>query len=190
MHYVGVEGNIGNIAIRIELDFEPGIHAITSSTAMNKDNIAQTPFKIKLTNTRTNKEEIFDNNSFKGNSQLNYQTSAKFKITKSRYDINEVNQAVVREFGSQYRVADWNDILKYKYKIKDFIQMIGGMQGEHKSLTVTKNGNLRYSSSRPYFITFHKHNKPSNYLAHDNIDRYYLSLGSWKGKRYVLCIKK
>lgn len=147
---------------------------------------------IHFTNGKTVKYDIskIEKVTYSKSSKLNYRTSGKFKITKNRYDTHDVKQAVIREFGHNYRVADWNDILKYKYKIKDFIQTIGGMGGEHKSLTVTLNGKLRYSSNRPYFITFHNHNKPPNYLAHANIDKYYLSLGSWKGKRFVLCVKK
>lgn len=138
-------------------------------------------------------------NQYKNNSTINkitysdegkdLQSNAQFIITKGVYDINEVEKGVKLEFGDKYRVADWVDVQAYKNNIQYFVKKIGGMQAAESSLTVTRNGQNFFSGKRRYFITLHNHNKPSSYLAHDQIDKYYLSLGSWWGKRHVLCIK-
>jgi len=43
---------------------------------------------------------------------------------------------------------------------------------------------------RDYYATRHEHNKPAGYLAHDNIDNYLISLGSWSGSRKIMASRK
>ncbi len=118
---------------------------------------------------------------------------SQFKITKQSYsETSNFNSIINNEFGSGYRVADWNDILLYKNEIEKLVSELKiNSKSEFKSLMVTKNNEHWYGSKRHYFITFHNHKKESSYLAHDHIDSYYISLGSWYGiKQHILCIKK
>ena len=49
------------------------------------------------------------------------------------------------------------------------------------------NGKLLWRG-RHYFVARHDHTKREGFLAHDNIDGYHLTLGSWFGKGgFVLC---
>lgn len=114
----------------------------------------------------------------------------KFILTKNKYSGNSnINMAVQNEYGDNYRVADWNDIVKYSGSIQQFVKSIN--LEEYKSAFVTFNGNRFWSSKRQYFISYHNHNKPSGYLAHENIDNYYISLGSWYNvNAYILCVRK
>ena len=43
--------------------------------------------------------------------------------------------------------------------------------------------------NRHYYISRHDGNKPAHYLAHDNIDNYTISLGSWYGNWYAVCAR-
>ncbi|MFW6046973.1 MAG: hypothetical protein ACOCP4_04220 [Candidatus Woesearchaeota archaeon] len=129
------------------------------------------------------------NNLSEKNKKENSQ-SFSFRISEKKYNIDQVQSAISKEFGSNYRVADWNDVKNYKSDIQSFVNKIGGMRGDEKHLLVTRNGEHFYSSNRHYYISYHNHHKPSHYQAHDNIDNFLISLGSWKGKKHILVIKK
>lgn len=107
-------------------------------------------------------------------------------------------QACLEEYGNQYRIADWIDI-KNAYIKKDklslhkqFVKL--GFKHENNSkgenLAVSRRGNELYTSSRHYYISYHNHNRPGHYLAHDNLNNYEVSLGSWYGDFYILCKHK
>ena len=56
------------------------------------------------------------------------------------------------------------------------------------SYRISRNGELRWRGDRHYFFARHDHVKRADFLAHDNIDNYLLSLGSWFGKGgFALC---
>lgn len=119
---------------------------------------------------------------------------AKYRVTSKTYSEKvSNNQACINEFGAGYAIADWNDI-KAGYassgSLTSFFNEVGmphSSSSSARSLRVARGGREMYSSSRHYFITRHDHSKPSYYLAHDNIDNYLLSLGSWYGNMKVLC---
>ncbi|MFW5988493.1 MAG: hypothetical protein ACOCQA_03560, partial [bacterium] len=115
-----------------------------------------------------------------------------FKITQNKYDINEIEEGVKAEFGDNYRIADWNDVVEYENRIKEFVDKLGGMKGNERNLWVTRNQNHFYDNlnRRHYYISFHNYNKPGHYLSHDNINNHYISLGSWWHKKPVLAIQK
>ncbi len=54
---------------------------------------------------------------------------------------------------------------------------------------ISFNGNLRYANTdRHYFVGRHDHIKPPGFLAHDDLNRNQLSLGSWRGRGgYAIC---
>jgi len=111
-----------------------------------------------------------------------------FGVTLLEYSTDTNKTKIINNiFGSDYREADWNDI-------KEFYNNGGDLEKLFKSLDmtsafVTRDGYEKWGS-RYYFITFHNHNKPSYYLAHDNIDNYLVSLGSWYSPKKILVIQK
>lgn len=53
---------------------------------------------------------------------------------------------------------------------------------------ISKDGNLRYGENRHYFVGRHDHLKPFDFLDHDNLNNYQLTLGSWFGQGgFALC---
>lgn len=126
-----------------------------------------------------------------------------FLVTTEKYKLPGRNssigyQACLKEYGNQYRIADWIDI-KNAYIKKDkttlhkqFVTL--GFKHEDNSqsrnLAVSSRGRELYSDSRHYYISYHNHNRPGHYLAHDNINNFEVSLGSWYGSFYVLCKHK
>lgn len=114
-------------------------------------------------------------------------------ITYGTYeDDSDWDEIVYGIFGPQYRVADWNDLKKYNEKDGDLLKLFDelGLTEYGNSAFITRNGEKKYSSSRYYFATRHEHNIPGSYLAHENIDNYLISLGSWNTKMRILVKRK
>lgn len=116
----------------------------------------------------------------------------EFKITLYKYSETEnLEQAVLNEFGNNYRIADWNDIknLEGNVNLENWADNLG-ISGDTKSLMVVRNGEHFYSGNRHYFIARHDHTVPSGFLVHANVDNHFIDLGSWYGMNMrVLCKK-
>ncbi|MYH81188.1 WD40 repeat domain-containing protein [Candidatus Poribacteria bacterium] len=103
--------------------------------------------------------------------------------------------------GEGVRLADWNDLLAYYREggsMADFITELKipieyahpeDMEAiPNTGYRISRNGELRWQGDRHYFFARHDHIKRADFLAHDNIDNYLLSLGSWFGKGgFALC---
>ena len=116
-----------------------------------------------------------------------------FAITELKYDDDsDWDQKITEIFGSGYRVADWNDLKAYYNNGGNLLSLYDGLglTDYGASAYVTRNGDPSYSSTRYYFASRHEGTKPSSYLAHDNIESYTLSLGSWYGTNKIMAIKK
>jgi len=116
-----------------------------------------------------------------------------FKATENLYEYScDWDEEILKEFGSEYRVADWNDLLEFYDKGGDLLSLFDhiGITEWNTNIMVTFNGVRTYSSTRYYYATRHEHNKPSAYLAHENIDNYLVSLGSWTGTRKIMAIRE
>ncbi|MEQ9716863.1 MAG: LamG-like jellyroll fold domain-containing protein, partial [Balneola sp.] len=106
------------------------------------------------------------------------------------------DDAVNSIFGSNYRVADWNDLKTYHESGNNILALFDslGLSDYNASVALKRNGNDIYSSSssltRYYFASRHEGNKPGHYLAHDNIDNFTISLGSWSGGRPLLAYRQ
>nr|BDD47199.1 hypothetical protein 10 [Balneolaceae bacterium] len=116
-------------------------------------------------------------------------TPKKFAISNSKvpYGTN-YNQICRDEFGIEWGIADWTDLKTFYSKGGNLESLASRLDFQEKrNAWITRRGDQSYSRNRDYFASFHNHNKPSNYLAHDNINEYYFSLGSWDNTYYVLC---
>jgi len=114
-----------------------------------------------------------------------------FKITLGKYNEKEnLDQMIIKEFGDQYRLADWNDILQLSDNIEQWADSIRLEEGEEKALLISNDG-YRIWLGRQYYISRFNHNKPRNFLAHDSINEDFVCLGSWLGlNKHVLAVKK
>lgn len=106
-----------------------------------------------------------------------------------------------QKLGEGVRLADWNDIVAYYEaggSVDEFIEALkipleyvnpndmDPIPNTHYRISM--NGELRWNGDRHYFFTRHDHTKRGDFLAHDEIDDFHLSLGSWFGEGgYVLC---
>jgi hypothetical protein len=115
-----------------------------------------------------------------------------FGVTLETYeDISDWDQIVSDVFGSSYRVADWDDLVAYHNAGGDLLDLFDGLGLTEvgNSAFVERSGDPNYSTDRYYYASRHEHNKPGHYLAHDNIDNYLISLGSWYGSRNIMVVK-
>lgn len=126
----------------------------------------------------------------------------KFHVVAHNLDeTGDLKAECKAHFGEGVRLADWNDILAYSREggsIADFITKLNipleyGNPEDMEAIPntgyrISRNGKLRWQGDRHYFFARHDHVKRADFLAHDNIDDYLLSLGSWFGKGgFALC---
>ena len=126
----------------------------------------------------------------------------KFHVVVHNLDETEDLKAECKaHLGEGVRLADWNDILAYYQaggSIADFITELkipleyGNPEDmeaiPNTAYRISRNGELRWQGDRHYFFARHDHVKRADFLAHDDIDNYLLSLGSWFGKGgFALC---
>jgi hypothetical protein len=123
------------------------------------------------------------------NCPTSYNNYSNFKITSKSYsEKNDLDSAVLTDYGEEYRMADWQDLLKI-ISIAEFSDEVGIKNGNH--YYIKYNGERFYSDTRQYFISRYDGNLPSGYLAHDQIDNNFLCLGSWYDENFpVLIVKK
>ena len=126
----------------------------------------------------------------------------KFHVVSHNLDETGDLKAECKAYlGEGVRLADWNDILAYYQaggSMADFITELkvpleyGNPEDmeaiPNTSYRISRNGELRWQGDRHYFFARHDHVKRADFLAHDDIDNYLLSLGSWFGKGgFALC---
>ena len=118
--------------------------------------------------------------------------ASDFKITSGRYTEKEdLDQMIRKEFGEDYRLADWNDILTFRENIEEWADSIGLAVGGDMDALMISNDGYRIWHKRQFSVSRFNHNKPGNYLAHDAIDDNLVCLGSWFGQnKYVLAVRK
>lgn len=117
--------------------------------------------------------------------------ASDFKITSGKYSEREdLDQMIMKEFGDDYRLADWNDILSLGSNMEEWADSIGLTEGEENSLLISNDG-YRIWLSRQYYISRFNHKKPRGYIAHGSINNDLVCLGSWLGlNMHLLAVKK
>lgn len=111
------------------------------------------------------------------------------KTARVQYD-SDWSTTVEGQYGSDYRVADWND-LEYafsKYNSNQWSRITDYIWGG--SIFVTRGGDQFYSSTRAYFASYHGGSVPDNYHQHDDINNDEISLGSWDSNKRILAVHK
>ncbi|WP_216093244.1 hypothetical protein, partial [Candidatus Marithrix sp. Canyon 246] len=150
-------------------------------------------FSITLKDDKGNESEALSFTILKENpSIIDGKIFKNFAITNNRYDVNTDFDAICKQtFGNNYLQADWEELKKYYndgFSMNDLVENLN--LKEFNAAYLKRSGKTNYSSRRKYFVSYHNHNKPSNYLAHENINNYFLSLGSWWGSQHIMCSKK
>ena len=114
-----------------------------------------------------------------------------FRISSAKYSEKEdLDEMIKNEFGDQYRLADWNEILTFRMNIEEWADSLGLKAGEENSLQISNDG-YRIWLGRQYYISRFNHDKPGEYLAHDAINYHFVCLGSWYGLNMrVLAVRK
>ena len=101
---------------------------------------------------------------------------------------SDYGQVCADEFGADWELADWSDLEEIYVSNGSLASFVAETNlAEKRSAWILRNGEISWSSTRDYFVAYHNHILPANWLAHDNIDDYYVSLGSWYSSLYVLC---
>ncbi len=118
-------------------------------------------------------------------------SASDFKITSGKHHAKEdLDQVIRSEFGDNYRLADWHEILAFRTTIEEWADSIGLVEGEINSLLVSNDG-YKIWLGRQYYITRFNHNKTREYLAHDSMDDDLVCLGSWFEVNYnLLAVRK
>ena len=111
------------------------------------------------------------------------------------HDLDEkgnLKAACKEKLGVGVRLADWNDLIAYHEAGGSLSELIANLKipieaPNSPQYRISMNGELLWRG-RHYFVARHDHTKREGFLAHDNIDGYHLTLGSWFGKGgFVLC---
>lgn len=119
-------------------------------------------------------------------------SAVDFRITEGMYNEKDnLDLAIQEEFGSQYRLADWNEVVKFYDTIEEWADSIGMKKGgDDEALLVSYDG-YRIWLKRQYFISRFNHDKPPHFLAHASIYNDFICLGSWGDlKMHILAVKK
>lgn len=106
--------------------------------------------------------------------------SCIFLVTAWNYTETEnLTQAVQSEFGPDFRVADWDDLLAVN-NIEQWATDIGMKNNDMYMVTC---GGRDFYAGVPfhYYIQRFDHNVPSGWLVHDNLDRNFICLRSLYG---------
>ncbi len=114
---------------------------------------------------------------------------SNFKISTKTYSEKiDLDSVILTDYGPDYRMADWQDLLKIQ-SIHNWADEVG-LQND--SSYHIKNNGERFWDNRSYFITrFDEHDKPSHFFAHDDIDSNFICLGSWYNHSLkILLVKK
>ncbi len=101
----------------------------------------------------------------------------QFTLTSTSFNEQaDPNQQCIDEFGPEYALADWTD-LEQITNIEQWADSIG--IGFMDQVWVQNNGEFFWSGNRHYLMQRHDNSLPGSFLAHDNINNYFLSLGSF-----------
>ena len=111
--------------------------------------------------------------------------------TQFYLETQDLNQAVIDEFGADALVADWNDLKShFSGSIAVFLDGIGiYSDSQSKAAFIKRNGQFIHSGSRHYVIRRFDGAVPGNWLVHDHIDNYTLCLGSWYNLNHRILAK-
>ena len=105
----------------------------------------------------------------------------------------DLKAACKEKLGVGVRLADWNDLVAYHEAGGSLSDLIENLKipievANSQQYRISMNGELIWNGDRHYLLARHDHTKRAGFLAHDDIDNYHLTLGSYFGKGgFALC---
>jgi hypothetical protein len=108
----------------------------------------------------------------------------RLTLTSGNYsEKDELAETVVREFGADARLADWNELIRWHGNdSQSFVDELGFVANA-TSAYVQRDGKRFIDEKRQYFVTRFDGKKPDYYLAHAELGGMTLALGSWFGNK-------
>lgn len=105
-----------------------------------------------------------------------------YRLTSGKYEADDVEFAVKKEFGQKASVADWANIKRdYAGKADSFLTGLGVKHNE--DIWVNCNYTGYYEGGRRYFLAKIDGAKRDGFLIHDRWDGDTVWLGSWSGMK-------
>jgi hypothetical protein len=116
--------------------------------------------------------------------------SWEYALTSNTYTENDnIEAAVINEFGPGSVVADWNEIKQnFSSNIEQFCDDVGLINYRNGAMCL-RGGAHFWSGNRHYFMERHEHNVPGGWAVHDQIANNFLDLGSWYGINKLVLAK-
>ena len=108
-------------------------------------------------------------------------------------ETGDLKAACKEKLGVGVRLADWNDLIAYHKAGGSLTDLLANLKipievADSQQYRISMNGELTWNGDRHYFVARHDHTVRAGFLAHDDIDNYHLTLGSWFGKGgFALC---
>jgi hypothetical protein len=92
-------------------------------------------------------------------------------------ELADPNQQCINEFGPNYSLADWTDL----EQIPNIVQWADSIQMPSNIQIWVQNAGQEYwnGGNRHFLIQRHNGSLPGGWLAHDNINNHFISLGSF-----------
>lgn len=112
------------------------------------------------------------------------------KTNNSYGNLEDWDAAVNNEFGSEWRVADWNDLQNAFATLssEDWNAFTTYMWNGGGNIFCLNNGEKFYSGERAYFASYHGGDVPDYYAQHGSINNDEISLGSWYSTNRIMAI--
>jgi len=137
-----------------------------------------------IARTTTDNDNWLDNISI----ELDEVTECNYlAITNGNYtETEDLIEAVQSEFGMEYTIADWNDLLS----LADIDAWVNCMElSENQTFMLTRGGEYFWDGNRQYMVHYSSDGIPyPNYAVHDQIGPLYL--GSWYGLNQQILAKQ
>lgn len=111
-----------------------------------------------------------------------------FALTDSTIDFqSDYDMSCQQQYGQDWQQADWEDLKAWYNQGGNLVELVATIGLDTKTAWVNRNGDASFTGTRDYFVAFHNGNKPGSFLDHDNLNNFYVTLGSWTGARAVMC---
>jgi hypothetical protein len=108
----------------------------------------------------------------------------RFALTSGRYsEKDDIAEGVIREFGDDARLADWNEIARWHGNDAGAFADELGIITNSTNAYVQRAGKRYVDEKRQYFINRFDGKKPDYFLAHAELGGMTLALGSWFGNK-------
>ncbi len=111
------------------------------------------------------------------------------KTIKATSSNSAFTSFISTNYGTNYRMADWNDLKTLSSSQVQALMTSLGMVFDDANIVTRNNSHFYAGSNRHYYVSRHNGNCPSYFLDHDDLHSHAMSLGSWYDTYPVLVVK-